>query len=252
MDEQELLAMAFNYLHSGLFGKQTDLDKLYKLEDSKIETKSYNKFKKITNILFSMFEAKSKMKFKKSFFLYMFAVINELDDDGYELKSDETMNFFNSMADEWAILDNDSETQYLVESREQEYTWKNLMGFVDLEKEQKLSVLLNIVYSKLSNTFKEKSQKERKINTSTSGKVRFDLAIRDKNMVRVNGMVNGVWYDTSDRTEYQEFRLHEIIKSSNVHVDHISALHGPNDGTDSFDNLELTTAGYNLWKSNKV
>jgi hypothetical protein len=250
MKEQELLALCFNFIMNGSFGGQTQLNKLYNLEDSEISNETIKLFKKICEIMFSMFGEKTNMKFRKTLFCYLFATLSELEKDGYTIKEKEYMNFFNGFADKFEQLYSDETTQYWSVDRNQDYIWKNLMSFIDIEGEQKLSVLLGFVFSKLNTTLKPTTSK-RTIKTGTKHKVRFDIANRDKCQVRINGCINGVWFNTEDtKNEYQEFKFHEVVLSSNIHVDHIKSL--DKDGLDEIENMELATAEYNLWKSNKI
>ena len=253
MQDQELIANCLNLLQFGKFTNSNGLDTLYFLDESEIKSETYDKLKSLSSILFSMFKNKNQMKFKKSFYLYSFALLNELAETGYSLKDKELMNFFNQLADKWIELDNDSVTLYFSPERGQSYTWKNLMGFIPLEFEQKISILLDFVYSTLINCLETKASNKRAIKTGADSKVRYDIAKRDKCKVRVNGKINGVWYNPEKAgEEYQVFQLHEIIKSSNINVDHIIALNGPNKGQDSIDNMELATFEYNNWKRAKV
>jgi|688.fasta_scaffold204879_4 hypothetical protein len=253
MQDQELIANCLNLLQFGKFTNSGGLDTLYFLDESEIKSETYDKLKSLSSVLFSMFKNKTKMKFKKSFYLYSFALLNELSESGYSLKDKELMNFFNQLADKWIELDNDSVTLYYSAEREQSYTWKNLMGFIPLEYEQKISILLDFVYSTLMNCIETKVSNKRAIKTGADSKVRYDIAKRDNCKVRVNGKINGLWYNPEKAgDEYQVFQLHEIIKSSNINVDHIIALNGPNKGQDSIDNMELATFEYNNWKRAKV
>lgn len=253
MQDQELIANCLNLLHFGCFTNSSGLDTLYFLDETEIKDETYNLLESFSSILFSMFKNKNKMKFKKSFYLYMFALIKELSETGYSIKDKELMNFFNGIADKWSDLDNDKNTLYYSSDNDQSYLWKNLMGFIPLEYDQKVSVLLDFVYSNLMNCLESKTSNKRVIKTGADSKIRFDIAKRDNNRVRINGMINGVWFNPEKAgEEYQEFLLHEIIKSSNINVDHIVALNGPNKGQDHIDNMELTTFDYNNWKRAKV
>jgi hypothetical protein len=253
MQDQELIANCLNLLQFGKFTNSGGLDTLYFLDESEIKDETYDKLKELSSVLFSMFKNKTKMKFKKSFYLYLFALINELSESGYSIKSSELINFFNNLADKWSELDNDNKTLYYSPEREQSYTWKNLMGFIPLEYDQKISILLDFVYSTLINCLEPKVSNKRAIKTGADSKVRFDIAKRDNCKVRVNGQINGVWFNPEKADdEYQTFQLHEIIKSSNINVDHIIALNGPNKGKDSIENMELATFEYNNWKRAKV
>jgi hypothetical protein len=253
MQDQELIANCLNLLQFGKFTNSSGLDTLYFLDESEIKSETYDKLKSLSFLLFSMLKNKTKMKFKKSFYLYSFALLNELSESGYTLKDKELMNFFNQLADKWVELDNDTKTLYYSAERGQSYTWKNLMGFIPLEFEQKISILLDFVYSTLMNCLDTKISNKRAIKTGADSKVRYDIAKRDKCKVRVNGKINGVWFNPEKAgEEYQVFQLHEIIKSSNINVDHIIALNGPNKGQDNIDNMELATFEYNNWKRAKV
>lgn len=253
MQDQELIANCLNLLQFGKFTNSGGLDTLYFLDESEIKDETYDKLKELSSVLFSMFKNKTKMKFKKSFYLYLFALINELNESGYCVKDNELTNFFNHLADKWSELDNDNKTLYYSAEREQSYTWKNLMGFIPLEYDQKISILLDFVYSSLTHCLEIKVSNKRAIKTGADSKVRFDIAKRDNCEVRVNGQINGVWFNPEKAgEEYQTFQLHEIIKSSNINVDHIIALNGPNKGKDSIDNMELATFEYNNWKRAKV
>ena len=253
MQDQELIANCLNLLHFGKFTNTGGLDTLYFLDETQIKDETYSLLETFSAKLFSMFKNKNKMKFKKSFYLYMFALIKELNDTGYSIKESETMNFFNSLADKWVELDNDGNTLYLSPEKGQSYTWKNLMGFIPLEYDQKISILLEFVYSTQSNCLETIVSNKRIIKTGADSKVRYDIAKRDNCKVRINGQINGSWFNPQKAgEEYQIFELHEIIKSSNINVDHIIALNGPNKGKDSIDNMELATFDYNNWKRAKV
>lgn len=253
MQDQELIAQCVHLLKYGNFTNQNGLDSLYYLPESDIDNTIYSNTELHLNILFTMFSSKNTMKFKKTFFLYMFALLNELHTNGYIVKKDRMKNFFDDLADKWTELDNDSVTLYFSSERGQSYTWRNLMGFVGLEYDQKLSVLLDFVYSTLVNSLESIKDNTRVIDTSTNSKIRYELAKRDDCKVRVNGQINGVWFNPEKvGEEYQQYRLHEVIKSSDINVDHIFALKGPNSGEDSIDNMELTTFAYNNWKRAKI
>jgi hypothetical protein len=252
LDDQLIIANTFHYLQYGGFGKQKDFDRLYSLAESSIKKGTYTQHKFISSKLFDMFKSKTSMKFSKSFFAYMFAVLEQIDKDGYEVSDVHKMNFFNGMADYWEELRNDKTTMYYSPQKEQSYTWKNLMGFLELELNQKLSVLMAHVYGKLNLCLSNKINNKRIIDTSTSSKVRYDIATRDKCMVRINGKINNEWYNPHNLTEYQEFKLHEIMLSSDLHVDHIVPLNGVYiKGEDSIDNMEMAEKDYNGWKNNK-
>jgi hypothetical protein len=253
MQDQELIAQCVHLLHCGQFTNQSGLDALYYLPESTITNETYSKVKLHLDTMFTMFGSKKLMKFKKTFFLYTFALLNELHTNGYTINQDKVKNFFDDLADKWTVLDDDSITLYFSPERGQSYTWKNLMGFVGLEYNQKISVLLEFVYSNLSNSLEPVKDNKRSIDTSSNSKIRYELAKRDDCKVRVNGKVNGVWFNPEKAgEEYQQYRLHEVIKSSDINVDHILALKGPNKGEDSIDNMELTTFAYNNWKRAKI
>jgi hypothetical protein len=253
MQDQELIAQCVHLLHHNEFTGQSGLDSLYYLPETAINSETYSIVELHLTTLFNMFGMKTRMKFKKGFFLYMFALINELYENGYTVKDDRIKNFFDDMADKWALLDADVDTLYFSPERGQSYTWKNLMGFIGLEYNKKISVLLEFVYSHLLNLLEPVKNNERIIDTSADSKIRYELAKRDGCKVRVNGQIQEVWFNPENPSEeYQQYRLHEIIKSSDINVDHIFALNGPNKGEDSFNNMELTTASYNNWKRAKL
>ena len=253
MQDQELIAQCVFLLQFNEFTNSGGLDSLYYLQESDITKETYSKVDLHLNTLFNMFDLKTGMKFKKTFFLYVFALINELYETGYTIKEDRIKNFFDDLADKWTKLDADIVTVYYSAKRNQSYTWNNLMGFVGLEYNQKISVLLDFVYSNLSSLLEPIKNNKRTIDTSTDSKVRYELAMRDDCKVRINGQINGVWFDPLNAgVEYQQYRLHEVIKSTDINVDHIFALKGPNKGEDSIDNMELTTFAYNNWKRAKV
>lgn len=253
MQDQELIAQCVFLLQFNEFTNSGGLDALYYLQESKITKETYSKVDLHLNTLFSMFALKNGMKFKKTFFLYMFALINELYETGYSIKKDRIKNFFDDLADKWTKLDADDATVYYSSKRKQSYIWKNLMGFIGLEYNQKISVLLDFVYSNLFSLLEPVKNNKRTIDTSTDSKVRYELATRADCKVRINGQINGVWFDPLNAgIEYQQYRLHEVIKSTDINVDHIFALKGPNKGEDSIDNMELTSAEYNNWKRAKV
>lgn len=253
MGDQELIAQCVFLLQFGKFTNSGGLDTLYYLQESKIKKDTYSKVQLHLNMLFNMFSLKNGMKFKKAFFLYTFALLSELHETGYTIRQDRMKNFFDDLADKWVELDDDTTTLYFSPEREQSYTWNNLMGFVALEYNQKVSVLLDFVYSNLMNSLERVKNHERIIDTSTDSKIRYELAKRDGCRVRINGQINGIWFNPEKAgEEYQEYRLHEVIKSSNINVDHKLALKGPNKGEDSIDNMELTTFDYNNWKRAKI
>lgn len=254
MQDQELIANCVSLVHSGVFTSSIGLTTLYNLPESVIKTETYKLVETYLNILFDMIGKKGSMKFSKAFFLYMFALIKELDMEGYSIKPNKSKQFFDDLADKWAELDNDEKTLYLALDRGQSYTWKNLMGFIPLEYNQKISVLLSFVYDSLMECIEPKKiSSKRSINTATDSKVRYDIAKRDECRVRINGKIGNEWFDPARISEeYQTFKLHEILKSSDIHVDHILALKGPSAGEDDITNMELTTAAYNNWKRAKV
>ena len=253
MGEQELIANCLNLLQFGKYTNNTGLDQLYNLKDRDISSETYDKLNLLLTTQHTMFKHKNKMKFKKSFYLYMFAVLKELNDAGYRVIQSELMNFFNNIADKWGELDNDGKTLYFSPKKEQSYTWRNLMGFITLEYGQKVSVLLDFVYSNLMNCIENIPNNKRIIKTSADNKIRYDIAKRDNCRVRINGIINGIWFNPEKTNEeYIEYPLHEILKSSDINVDHIISLNGPNKGTDTIDNMELTTFEYNNWKRAKI
>ncbi len=183
----------------------------------------------------------------------MFALLKELEDVGYRVIESEKMNFFNSLADTWVDLDNDDKTLYFSPVKEQAYIWKNLMGVISIEYGQKVSVLLEFVYSNLMKCIENIPNNKRVIKTGADTKIRYDIAKRDNCKVRVNGLINGVWFNPENvDIEYVEYPLHEILKSTNINVDHILALQGPSEGSDHIDNMECTTSDYNNWKRAKI
>jgi hypothetical protein len=253
MGDQEIIANCLYYLQYGKFTNPVGLDVLYYLDDKQISDETYKQLDAFSSIMFEMFKNKSKMKFKKSFYLYLFATIKELDNAGFAITSTGLMDFFNGLADKCIELDEDDVTLYYSPEKKQRYTWENLMGFIALEYEQKISVLLEFIYSNKMNCLESKKNNKRTIDTGANSKVRFDIAKRDNCKVRVNGKINGIWYNPEKAgEEYIEYLLHEVIKSSDINVDHIIALNGPNKGEDCIDNMELATAGYNNWKRAKV
>ena len=221
--------------------------------DTAILDETYERLHRLLDTQHTMFGNKSKMKFKKSFYLYLFAVLKELEDAGYCIANGELMNFFNNLADKWVELDNDATTLYFSSEKGQSYTWKNLMGFIPLEYEQKVSVLLDFIYTNLMKCIKTLPKNKRVIKTGADTKVRYDIAKRDNCRVRVNGVINGVWFNPENAgDEYMEYPLHEILKSSDINVDHILSLKGPNKGEDDVNNMELATFEYNNWKRAKI
>jgi hypothetical protein len=253
MGEQELIANCLYYLQYGKFTNQTGLDSLYNLNDNQISNETYKELEAFSYTMFGMFKNKNKMKFKKSFYLYMFALLKVLDSDGFEIVESESMNFFNSLADAWIELDSDNTTLYYSDEKKQSYTWSNLMGFISLETNQKISILLNFVYTNKQNCLAPKRNNKRVIDTGSNSKVRYDIAKRDGCKVRVNGKINGVWFNPDNiDEEYIVYLLHEVIKSSDINVDHILSLNGPSKGEDSIHNMELATADYNKWKRAKI
>jgi hypothetical protein len=254
MGEQELIANCLNLLQFGKYTGNKGLDQLYNLKDRDILNETYNKLDCLLTTQHNMFKNKNKMKFKKSFYLYLFALLKELDAAGYRVSQGELMNFFNSIADKWSDLDNDGKTLYFSSEKEQSYTWKNLMGFIPLEYGQKVAVLLDYVYSNLMKCIEPLPINNKRIlKTSADSKIRYDIAKRDNCRVRINGIINGIWFN-SEKTdeEYIEYPLHEILKSSDINVDHIISLNGPNKGSDDIHNMELTTFEYNNWKRAKI
>jgi hypothetical protein len=253
MADQEIIANCLNLLQTGKFTNTGGLDSLYHLSDTAISDETYERLHRLLGTQHTMFGNKSKMKFKKSFYLYLFALLKELEDAGYCVADDELMNFFNSLADKWVELDNDDTTLYFSPEKGQSYTWRNLMGFIPLEYEQKVSVLLDFVYSNLVKCIKTLPKNKRVIKTGADTKVRYDIAKRDNCKVRINGAIDGVWFNPENAgEEYMEYPLHEILKSSDINVDHILSLKGPNKGEDDIDNMELATFEYNNWKRAKI
>jgi hypothetical protein len=109
------------------------------------------------------------------------------------------------------------------------------------------------VYTNKQNCLAPKRNNKRVIDTGSNSKVRYDIAKRDGCKVRVNGKINGVWFNPDNiDEEYIVYLLHEVIKSSDINVDHILSLNGPSKGEDSIHNMELATADYNNWKRAKI
>ena len=255
MEDQELIAHCIHLVQYDNFTNRAGLDNLYNLPESHIKAETYSTVEFHLNTLFSMFALKKGMKFKKSFFLFMFALLYELDKSGDTIKSDKIKNLFDDLADKWELLNSDTTTLYITikKGKEHFYTWAGLMQFISLEYGQKISILLDYVYSNLKSYLEPIKNSKRIIDTATNSKVRYKLAKLSNCKVRVNGAPEGIWFNPEKAgEEFQEYRLHEIIKSKYIQVDHKHALKGTNKGEDSIDNMELTTAEYNNWKRAKV
>lgn len=251
LGDQEILAQCLNHLQTDRFGGKSELDKLYDLDDGGVTQTTMTRFNNIFDIMCSMFGTKRNIKYRRSYFLYLFAVLNELKNAGFEINETHLMNFFNDLADEYERLYGDVTTTYYSPSKEQDYVWKNLMSSIDFEKEQKMAVLMTIVYSKLQSYLKSVKKSSRIIKTKPTSYVRYQIALRDDCRVRVNGCVNGQWFNPNDiNVEYQTFKLHELVLSNKVHVDHIISLN--KGGDDDISNMEFTLSEYNLWKSDKI
>ena len=252
MGDQELIANCLNVVLHGTITNNIGLNELYTIHGDNINANTSTKFHRLINTVHDMFNETSLKSFERSFYLYLFATLKELYDSGLEVKKSEYSKFFTKMVEKWGHLNMNTETLYYSFSKNQSYTWKNAMSSIRFEYGQKVAVLLGFVYENLMDCLINLPGK-RTVQIGLNSRTRYDLWVRDKGMVRVNGFQNGKWYNPLDvETEYVYYKLSDVLKNPEVSVDHIESLAGPNRGSDDISNMELTIIGYNRWKSAKV
>ena len=81
-------------------------------------------------------------------------------------------------------------------------------------------------------------------------KQKVQIWVRDNGMVRVNGSINGVWFNDVDRQLYKEVSLIEVLDGKKWAVDHIDP-HSKG-GQTTIENGEIVSSDYNRWKSSKT
>jgi hypothetical protein len=236
MGDDEFIAQTLFYEVNQTGPTQRGLNMMYR---EKINTSIHKK-----NILIwdKLVRNHTIKKLGKSASFNLYNLVSYLTKNNLTISKDKYKDFYNDYFTKeqirWA-----GNTFYDTGKGEQ-LTWSKLNGSMEKNLTMKLEKILKD-FTNLSDYVVEKDTQR-----AFSIKQKVTMWLRDNGMVRVNGSINGVWFDESDKTEYKQVSLIEALNGKEYICEHIDP-HSKGGLTD-IDNGEITSSKYNSWKSDKV
>jgi hypothetical protein len=236
MGDDEFLAQTLFYEEYKTGANQKGL---YSLYNTKVDTRTHKKIITLWDKLLCNHCVTKNLGKSAAFNLYV--LLSYLNKEGLSLDKSKYKELYENYYTQEQVRWSDSKTLYDTGKGEQ-LTWAKLNGSVHKNLTMKLEKILKDL--DLSEYTIEKDKKR-----AFSMKQKVQIWVRDNGMVRVNGSINGLWFNDEDRNMYKEVSLIEVLDGTKWAVDHIDP-HSKG-GQTTVENGEIVSTEYNKWKSNK-
>ena len=239
MYDDELLVMLLYYETHTRGGTQDSWDTMYKKE-----TANLNEFKKIINEWGKVLKSyKSKKKLDKSFVYNLYTLLSYLYENNIYLIKDQYEEFFKIFHQQETLRKNEKRAVYLLNGEEK--TWGDICRLVATNIDIRLEKILQDINPFLSSLT---VQKDTKRSFNFCDKV--NLWVSSKGLVRINGNVEGEWYNPNLEETHKYVSLLEVLDGEKYVMDHV--LPHKDGNKTILTNGELTSREYNTWKSARL
>lgn len=235
MGDDELLVMLLYYQTYKRGGVQDSWDVMYERESGDVNT-----FTKVMMELGKTLRSTDKKNIDKSFVYNLYMVLSYLQKNNISVKKDSYSEFFKVFHKQEVLRKADKRALYEVNGEQK--TWGDLCRLIATNVDYRLEKILNELLPKVSKITVEKDTKRTFTLTD-----KIEIWNKSKGDVRVNGKVDGKWFNSNDKTTHTKLSLLEVLDGKKYVVDHIKPH---KDGSKTvIENGEITTKEYNLWKS---
>lgn len=238
MFDDELLAMLLYYETNNRGGVQDSWDTMYKKETGDI-----NSFKKVINEWYKVLNSNTTpKKFDKSFVYNLYTLLSYLRKNSIFVNTEKYDEFLTLFHEQEILRKNEKRAIYNANGVEK--TWGDLCRLIATNIDVRLEKIVKDITPHLNDLT---IQKDNKRNFNFYDKVNLWLATNGK--VRINGEVEGRWYE-EEETTHKYVNLLEVLDGDKYVVDHI--LPHKDGNKTILENGEITTREYNLWKSARI
>ena len=236
MGDDEFLAQTLFYEEYRTGANQKGL---YTLYNTKLDTKVHKRVITVWDKVLSNHTVNKVLGKSETFNLYV--LLSYLNKVGLSLEKTKYREFYEDYYTKERLRWSDSKTLYDTGKGEQ-LTWSKLNGSTNKNLTMKLEKILKDL--DISQYTIEKDKKR-----AFTLNQKIQIWVRDGGKVRVNGSINGVWYNDEDRNMYKDVSLIEVLDGTKWAVDHIDP-HSKG-GQTTIENGEIVSSDYNRWKSSK-
>jgi len=239
MYDDELLVMLLYYETNKRGGTQDSWDTMYKKESANL-----NDFKKIISEWGKVLKTHpTKKKFDKSFVYNLYVLLSYLYDNNIHIVKDKYKEFLELFHQQETLRKNEKRALYVINGEEK--TWGDLCRLVASNIEERIEKILQDITPYIKDITVEKDNK-RAFNFCD----KVNIWVEKKGMVRINGNVEGEWYNDNLGHTHQYISLLEVLDGEKYVVDHI--LPHKDGNKTILSNGEITTREYNSWKSARL